>query len=545
MKKLIIFLLILFAVESSAQKPGYTLINSRYDWMAGAFRDGLHVPQYNGVPTDRTGVWIGDGAVAIDSLNGYFYYRNGGTWIKVATFADIAANFPTWQQTLTKGSTLVGNNLVINNDDFHIRTVGVGDEWKSIYKVSDAATDSSYIGVRRGANPLAEVSSTIAGTTYKLTAGLLALDFLAQRNSTQDFSIMEGFADSLRITVNNDATDYVTEMAFSADSIKIRPNLGQINIDTLRTWSAVADTTFKKPMTWDTRNGRWEYASNWFGSGGGGGTPGGATTQVQFNDAGAFNGDAGLVYNKTTDVLTAGALVSQTYTDGTSIRCDGSEVFNTNALQLNIGNGGGFTSAVIASGASATLQIGGSTSAFPALVRSSANLQVKLADGSAFTNLEVLDDPYDATGWNGNIAVPTKNAIRDMKEAVTALFGTGTYTPTLTNTTNLDASTAHVFQYSYITDPTSGLTVVTVSGYVEIDPTNTLTLTQLTMTVPIATLFGNIQECGGTAASSTIASASAAIRAGAASDKVVMQWNCVDTSNHSMYLTFTYKVTPP
>lgn len=32
----------------------------------------------------------------------------------------------------------------------------------------------------------------------------------------------------------------------------------------------------------------------------------GADTQVQFNDGGALGGDAGLVYNKTTDVLTAG-----------------------------------------------------------------------------------------------------------------------------------------------------------------------------------------------------------------------------------------------
>lgn len=38
--------------------------------------------------------------------------------------------------------------------------------------------------------------------------------------------------------------------------------------------------------------------------GGGGGTPGGANTQVQFNDSGAFGGDAGLTYNKTTDTLT-------------------------------------------------------------------------------------------------------------------------------------------------------------------------------------------------------------------------------------------------
>lgn len=38
--------------------------------------------------------------------------------------------------------------------------------------------------------------------------------------------------------------------------------------------------------------------------GGGTGTPGGTDTQVQFNDGGAFGGDAGFTYNKTTDTLT-------------------------------------------------------------------------------------------------------------------------------------------------------------------------------------------------------------------------------------------------
>mgnify|MGYP000465827741 CR=1 FL=1 len=42
------------------------------------------------------------------------------------------------------------------------------------------------------------------------------------------------------------------------------------------------------------------------GAGGGAATPGGADTQVQFNDGGALGGDAGLSYNKTTDKLTVG-----------------------------------------------------------------------------------------------------------------------------------------------------------------------------------------------------------------------------------------------
>lgn len=39
------------------------------------------------------------------------------------------------------------------------------------------------------------------------------------------------------------------------------------------------------------------------GAGGGGGTPGGSNTQIQFNDSSAFAGDADLTWNKTTNVL--------------------------------------------------------------------------------------------------------------------------------------------------------------------------------------------------------------------------------------------------
>lgn len=42
----------------------------------------------------------------------------------------------------------------------------------------------------------------------------------------------------------------------------------------------------------------------------GGGTPGGSDTQVQFNDVGAFAGDTGFTFNKTTNTLTVDAIVS-------------------------------------------------------------------------------------------------------------------------------------------------------------------------------------------------------------------------------------------
>ena len=43
---------------------------------------------------------------------------------------------------------------------------------------------------------------------------------------------------------------------------------------------------------------------------GSGGAPGGSTTQLQFNDAGAFGGDADLTWNKTTNVMTVGGDVN-------------------------------------------------------------------------------------------------------------------------------------------------------------------------------------------------------------------------------------------
>lgn len=45
-------------------------------------------------------------------------------------------------------------------------------------------------------------------------------------------------------------------------------------------------------------------------SSGGGGTPGGSDTYVQYNDGGSFGGEAAFTYNKTTDILTVPSFVS-------------------------------------------------------------------------------------------------------------------------------------------------------------------------------------------------------------------------------------------
>ena len=70
--------------------------------------------------------------------------------------------------------------------------------------------------------------------------------------------------------------------------------------------------------------------------GGGVGLPG-ATTQVIFNDGGTnLAGDAGLVYNKTTDTLTAGnATITGAATVGTTLGVTGDLTVDTNVLKVD------------------------------------------------------------------------------------------------------------------------------------------------------------------------------------------------------------------
>ena len=62
-----------------------------------------------------------------------------------------------------------------------------------------------------------------------------------------------------------------------------------------------------------------DYDTEWVDQSGGGGSPGGSDTQVQFNDGGVFGGDAGLTFNKTTDALTAKQFTPATGTITTSL----------------------------------------------------------------------------------------------------------------------------------------------------------------------------------------------------------------------------------
>jgi hypothetical protein len=74
------------------------------------------------------------------------------------------------------------------------------------------------------------------------------------------------------------------------------------------------------------------------GSAGGGGTPGGSNTQVQFNDSGGFGGDSGLVFNKTSNTLTSNNISGSLtrLSGGTSYLIAGTNVTITSASNGSI-----------------------------------------------------------------------------------------------------------------------------------------------------------------------------------------------------------------
>ena len=110
----------------------------------------------------------------------------------------------------------------------------------------------------------------------------------------------------------------------------------------------------------------------------------------------------------------------------------------------------------------------------------------------------------------------------------------GTYTPTLTDVANVAASTAYSCQYIRVG------TVVTVSGEVDIDPTTTLTLTQLGISLPIASNLTATNELGGTSADDL--GTAARVAGDATNNRAELRMTPVDVTNRRFSFTFTYRV---
>jgi hypothetical protein len=166
----------------------------------------------------------------------------------------------------------------------------------------------------------------------------------------------------------------------------------------------------------------------------------------------------------------------------------------------------------------------------------SATGAVLVSDMASDRKMQVFFSLLDGQSWvrymNGGV---WSSWNKNWSEANMPL-DSGTYTPTLFNTTNVQASTASVCQYMRLGN------VVTVSGAVTVDTTTASVNTVLGMSLPIASTFTQLNQCGGTATSAVV-TGSFAILADVTNNRATFQTvNIASTANNAWRFSFTYQI---
>lgn len=174
------------------------------------------------------------------------------------------------------------------------------------------------------------------------------------------------------------------------------------------------------------------------------------------------------------------------------------------------------------------------------IINSGANaLTVATTSSQTFDNV---------TGTPTSLTLPAKSGIEVSSNGagwvVTADYNfsisSGVYTPTLTNTTNVSASTAGEFKWSRVKGATD---LYTFSGEVEIDPTTTATLTVLTLTLPFSTTISLTSDVSGTASDDL--GTSCRVAGNTSSNLMEIRFTPVDVTNRKFSVIGQFKYITP
>lgn len=245
---------------------------------------------------------------------------------------------------LSAGAIAAGATYIFKHNGTNFWMVGAsgggsGGVWGSITGTLSDQTDLQT-ALDAKEDLLETVSAATAGATITLD-----FDGDTQKIFVGDASFATGKAVAFSNATNGQVFSFHFEVTNVAGTLNFPANVQMFD----EGWD-VGTTTWTPPAT-----GEYEIAGSYDGTNwrikrigpydttptSGGGTPGGADTQVQYNDAGAFGGEADMAYNETTNTLTVDVVAVDT-------------------------------------------------------------------------------EVYDATGWNGDLSVPTKDAVRDKIEALTS-----------------------------------------------------------------------------------------------------------------------------
>lgn len=151
--------------------------------------------------------------------------------------------------------------------------------------------------------------------------------------------------------------------------------------------------------------------------------------------------------------------------------------------------------------------------------------------------------PLASPTFTGTPAAPTAASTDDSTQLATTAHVKeyapfGTWTPTLTNTTNVGASTAYLSSYIAV-----GSAVICMAK-VDVDTTAATTDTVLGISLPVASNFANDYELNGVASMlvPTNLTSAGRIYADAANNRATLTFNAVGAANYSWSLIFMYRV---
>lgn len=144
----------------------------------------------------------------------------------------------------------------------------------------------------------------------------------------------------------------------------------------------------------------------------------------------------------------------------------------------------------------------------------------------------------DVAGLTVVTATNVQEAIEELDAAVGAVptLASGTYTPTLTNVSNVSSSLSSTARWTRIGDQ------IHVSGRCSIDPSTTATLTEWGVSLPVASNFAANSEASGVAVGDLSDESPAHGYADYTNDRMHFIAYPVSTSQHTYSYEFTYTV---
>ncbi len=145
---------------------------------------------------------------------------------------------------------------------------------------------------------------------------------------------------------------------------------------------------------------------------------------------------------------------------------------------------------------------------------------------------------------NKTLTAPTITSPTISAPTVTSItnstgLASGSYTPSYGFIANMASATAYPAYYTRTGNN------VTVSGWIELEPSVATTYTQVSLTLPIASNFTSTVECAGAgAASGSGIVESIAISSNSSADRCQLNFMSNTVSNHGVSYTYTYVVVP-